>query len=109
MIFWGTFGIFMACLILESITSWMFIRGSKKKHPELWVHAGEPTLMGNGDLISAWPLNKYLMNRSYSEISNESAIAFAERLRLPFVLSYFSALISVVIFFVCLFFFGKPE
>lgn len=109
MIFWGTFGIFMACLILETITSWMFIRGSKKKHPELWVHAGEPTLMGNGDLISAWPLNKYLMSRFYSEISNESAIAFAEHLRLPFILSYFSALLSAIIFFVCLFFFGKPE
>ena len=98
----------MICLTLESITSWMFIRGSKKKHPELWVHSGEPTLMGNGDLISAWPLNKYLIDRAYKEISSEAAIEFAERLRLPFILSYFSALISVALFFVCLFVFGKP-
>jgi hypothetical protein len=109
MIFWGAFGVFIVCLILESITSWMFIRGSKKKHPELWVHAGEPTLMGNGDLISAWPLNKYLMDRAYIEIRSKAAIEFADRLRLPFVLSYFSALISVAIFLICLFVFGKPE
>ena len=109
MIFWSSFGVFAICLILESITSWMFIRGSKKEHPELWVHAGEPTLMGNGDLISAWPLNKYLIERRYKEIENEAAKSFAEKLRLPFVLSYFSALISVVVFFVCLFIFGKPE
>ncbi len=109
MIFWTTFSIFAVCLILESITSWVFIRGSKKKHPELWEHAGEPTLMGNGDLINAWPLNKYLLERRYKEIENEVDIAFAEGLRLPFILSYFSAIVSVVVFFVCLFVFGKPE
>lgn len=87
----------------------MFIRGSKKKHPELWIHAGEPTLMGNGDLIKAWPLNKYLMGRSYTEINSQAAIAFAERLRLPFVISYFSALVSVAIFLICLLVFGKPQ
>ncbi|MBV7314290.1 hypothetical protein [Shewanella sp. NIFS-20-20] len=109
MIFWSTFGVFAICLTLESITSWMFIWGSKKKHPELWEHSGEPTLMGNGDLINAWPLNKYLMQRQYKEIDNEAAKAFAESLRLPFVLSYISAIVSVVVFFVCLFIFGKPE
>ncbi len=109
MIFWSTFGIFAICLTLESITSWMFISGSKKKYPELWEHAGEPTLIGNGDLINAWPLNKYLMRRQYKEIENEAAKVFAESLRLPFVLSYFSAISSVVVFFVCLFIFGRPE
>lgn len=109
MIFWTTFGLFTVCLILESITSWMFIRGSRKKHPELWVHAGAPTLMGNGDLVSAWPLNKYLMRRQYLEIGSKEAKDFAEKLRLPFVLSYFSALFAVVVFFFCLFVFGKPH
>ncbi len=109
MIFWTTFGLFAVCLTLESITSWIFIRGSKKKHPELWVHAGAPTVLGNGDLISAWPLNKYLMRKQYLEIGNEDAKEFAEKIRLPFVLSYFSALLSVVIFFVCLFVFGNSH
>ncbi len=109
MIFWTTFGIFAVCLVLESITSWIFIRGSKKKHPELWIHAGKPNLIGNGDLISAWSLNKYLINRQYQKIGNEEAKKFAEKIRLPFVLSYFSAVSSVVVFFICLFVFGRTE
>ena len=109
MIFWTTFGIFAVCLVLESVTSWIFIRGSKKKHPELWVHAGEPTLLGNGNLTSAWSLNRYLIDRSYQELENDEAKVFAEKIRLPFVLTYFSAAISVVVFFICLFLFGKPE
>jgi len=108
MIFWGTFVAFIVCLILESIISWLFIRGSKNKHPELWIHAGKPTLMGNGDLISAWPLNIYLLNRTYEELSNQEAITFANRLRLPFVLSYFTAMASLAVFFLCLLIFGKP-
>ena len=79
MYFWIAFGIFFTFLILESVSSWIFIRGSKKHHPELWTHAGEPTLMGNGDMISAWPLNKYLMQRKYQELSDQAAIQFAEQ------------------------------
>ena len=109
MIFWATFALFGVCLILESITSWIFIRGSRKKHPVLWEHSGEPTLLGNGDLISAWPLNKYLMRKDYESVSCEAAKVFAEKWRLPFVLSYFSAVISVVVFFAAMFVFGVPE
>lgn len=109
MAFWITFGIFAVCLVLESITSWIFIRWSKKKYQELWKHAGKPTLMGNGDLVSAWSLNKYLIDRRYREIESEKAKNFAEKLRLPFVISYFAALLSVIIFLACFFIFGKPE
>ncbi|MEA1988329.1 MAG: hypothetical protein U9N57_03840 [Pseudomonadota bacterium] len=109
MIFWSTFSIFAVCLILESITSWIFIRGSKNKHPELWRHAGEPTLMGNGDLINAWPLNKYLLNKQYQEIEDKEAKLFADNIRLPFVVSYFLALASVAVFIICLFIFGKHQ
>jgi hypothetical protein len=77
--FWMAFGAFFFFLILESITSWVFIRGSKKNHPILWKHAGQPTLMGNGDMISAWPLNKYLMQRKYQELNDIGAIAYAEK------------------------------
>ena len=93
---------------MEGITSWVFIRGSKNKHPELWQHAGEPTLMGSGDLISAWPLTKYLLSKQYMELDNMEAKMFADKLRLPFVLSYFLAVISVTVFFIAWFVFGTP-
>ena len=109
MIFWITFGIFIFCLTMESITSWRFIKGSKKKHPELWVHAGEPTLMGNGDLISAWPLTKYLLSRQYHQLENKVAVDFAEKSRLPFIVSYFSAGISAIICLASMLVFGVPE
>ena len=107
--FWSAFGIFFFFLIMESVTSWMFIRGSKKHHNALWLHAGEPTLIGNGDMISAWPLNKYLMKRKYLELDEPLAVAFAEKNRLPFVITYFGACISVVVFFAVVYFYGTPQ
>jgi len=107
--FWSAFGIFFFFLIMESVTSWIFIRGSKKHHNALWLHAGEPTLMGNGDMISAWPLNKYLMKRKYLELDEPLAVAFAEKNRLPFVITYFGACISVIVFFAVVYFYGTPQ
>lgn len=98
-LFWMTGGIFFLCLIAESITSWMFIRGSRKKHPVLWKHAGEPTLMSNGDLISAFPLVEYVRKRNYVEITDVEAVQFAENLRLPLISTYWMAIFTVVIFF----------
>lgn len=108
MLFWVSFAVFFVCLIFESITSWIFIRRSKKYYPVLWEHAGSPTLMGNGDLVSAWPLTRYLLNKRYLEISCESSKSFAEKLRLPFLMGYFSAVVTVAIFFIVLFVFGSP-
>lgn len=108
MLFWISFTVFMICLIIESITSYIFIRRSKKKYPELWEHAGRPTLIGNGDLISAWPLNKYIKNREYLEISDVKAKEFAETIRAPHIYSYYSAGISVVIFLLVAAIFGAP-
>jgi hypothetical protein len=107
--FWIAMGVFFFFLVLESVTSWIFIRGSKKHHPILWQHAGKPTLMGNGDMISAWPLNKYLMSRKYKEIEDSSAVAFAEKNRLPFVVTYFGACISVIVLLAVLYFLGVPK
>jgi len=47
MIYWITFGIFAACLVLEGFTSLMLIRGSNKKYTELWLYVSELILMGN--------------------------------------------------------------
>ncbi len=94
---------------MESVTSWVFIRGSKKNYPTLWKHAGEPTLMGNGDMISAWPLNKYLMKRKYLEVEDPKAVKFADKNRLPFVITYFGACVSVLVFFIVIFLYGIPQ
>jgi len=82
---------FIISLSLESATSFMLIRGSRKNHPDLWKHAGEPTLMGNGDLISAFPVINYIWRRDYAALSNTQAVAYADGLRLPTVLSYWAA------------------
>jgi len=108
-VFWTSFSIFFVCLMAESITSWMFIRGSRKKHPILWEHAGEPTLIENGDLISAISLVEYVRRREYSEISDIEAVQFAEKLRRPLVYSYWMTVVSVAIFLGSLLFTNLTE
>ncbi len=98
--FWWVSALFFVCLIAESVTSWIFIRGSKKKHSVLWRHAGSPTLLGNGDLISAWPLVRYVFQRRYASIGDMGAVSFADALRIPMVASYVAAMASVIAFFV---------
>lgn len=105
-IFYSAAALFFFCLCLESWTSFKVIRGSKKDHPALWKHSGEPTLMSNGDLISAWPLVKYYRNREYLAIEDPDGIAFAEKMRGPFINTYYSAAITVIIFLLALLF-GK--
>lgn len=91
---WTVFGVFVVCLLAESLTSWLFIRGSRKNHPTLWQDAGRPTVIGNGDLISAWPLIRYVSRRGYSAVPDGSAVAFADRMRVPMIISYWAALVS---------------
>lgn len=102
-----TASIFFLCLIAESITSWIFIKVSKKRHPVLWEHAEHPTLMGNGDLMSAYPLIRYLWTRSYSEVPDRGAVAFAEKLRLPTTLSYAAAWLSIIPMLIALYTFPQ--
>ncbi|MEL7482465.1 MAG: hypothetical protein AAGJ29_13000 [Pseudomonadota bacterium] len=47
--------------------------------------------MGNGDLISAFPLVNYIWRRDYAALSNPQAVAYADGMRLPTVLSYWAA------------------
>ena len=96
--FWSSFSIFALCLISESITSWIVIRRSKIKYPSLWKHAGKPTLIGNGDMISAFPLVNYIAYRRYAHLPEEEAVRFADNIRLPFVVSYYAACLSAAIF-----------
>jgi hypothetical protein len=92
--------LFLVCLIAESVTSWIVIKGSKKHHPTLWIHSGYPTLMGNGDLISVYPLVRYYWRRQYAELRDEKALAFADKWRLPTVLSYTLTWVSAVVMLV---------
>lgn len=94
--FWAAIGVFLVSLLAESVTSWMFIRGSKKRYPALWEHAGCPTIMGNGDLISAWPLIQYVTRKDYAAVSDGAAVSFADGIRMPMVASYWATVASAV-------------
>jgi len=94
--FWTIFAIFAVSLIAESVTSWLFIKGSQARHPSLWRHSGSPTLMGNGDLFNAWPLVRYVAQRRYAAVGEEESISFADKLRVPLVVSYFLAAVSAI-------------
>lgn len=106
--------LFVVPLIAESITSWIVIRGARKNHPRLWEHSGRPTLMGNGNLSQAWPLVRYYRDRGWlarqrphrdaprkegqrwiEPITDPKDVAFAEKMRLPLVWSYWAAWLGV--------------
>jgi hypothetical protein len=106
--FWISFAVFAVFLTVESVSSWIFIRGSKKRHPTLWEHAGCPTLLGDGDLIRAWGTNRYLLHKKHLELNDGAAQEFAEKLRLPMLIGYFGSWLAVAAFLLCLLLFGKP-
>ena len=99
---------FIAGLALEGITSWIAIRVARKRHPELWVHSGKPTLLGNGDLMKAWPLVRYYRDRAYlksirqdgqqfSAVKDVGSLEFAERVRTPLLYGYYAGWAGVLI------------
>jgi hypothetical protein len=49
------------------------------------------------------------MQRKYQEIEDQSAVAFADKNRLPFVVTYFGACVSVVAFIAVIYFVGIPK
>lgn len=106
--FWASFVVFALFLSVESVASWVFIRRSRKLYRSLWEHAGSPTLLGDGDLISAWGTNRYLMRREYQSLRDDPGKQFAERMRLPMLIGYFGSWLAVLGFLICLFLFGKP-
>jgi len=103
MTFAFAFTLFVICIGLESLTSWMFIKGSQRNYPELWEHAGMPTLLGNGDLISAYALIRYLWDRDYYSVGDNQAVAFADRMRVPAVASYATAWIACITLLIVVF------
>ena len=100
-------------LILESTTSWIAIRTARKHYPDLWEHSGKPTLLGNGDLMNAWPLVNYYRNRKYLEpvqyedhvlqpITEKNTLEFADKLRKPLVYAYYAGWGGVAVLIICL-------
>jgi hypothetical protein len=92
--FWIAFAAFGVCAIAESVTSWLFIRGSRERYPAHWQHAGSPTIMGNANLMSAWPLLRYVAQRRNAMMEEEAPVSFADRFRWPMVISYAAVLVS---------------
>jgi hypothetical protein len=103
------FIVFMVALGAESWFSWRFLRGLKRLHPDLWLRSGKRTIWTDGDLISAYPTVAYLWKRKYVPESRDSEMAFCEHYRLPVVVSWAAAAISVCAFFISLFSFGWPR
>lgn len=96
---WLAFGVFFVCLTAESWMSWRFIYGSRKRHPALWRHAGCPTVMGNSDLVRAWPLVRYVSRRAYRTLPDSKAVSFADEARRPMMVSYWASVGSAAVFF----------
>src|SRR5688500_3419199 len=103
-----TLWLFLVCLCAESITSFIFLRGLQKEHPEQWRHSGERTIWTDSDLISAWGTIKYLQRCLYLNSSNQAGIAFCAKHRLSVVATYWAAGTTVPMFFISLFVFGWP-
>jgi hypothetical protein len=78
------------------------LRRLKREFSDLWVMSGKRTIWSDGDLISAYPTIKYLWNREYVPDSRDSEVAFCESYRLPVVVSWAAAGVSVLAFFVSL-------
>jgi hypothetical protein len=100
------FIVFIVALCAESWFSWRFLHGLKRDCSRLWVRSGKRTIWSDGDLISAYPTIKYLWNREYVPGSRDSEVAFCESYRLPVVVSWAAAGVSVLAFFVSLFTIG---
>ena len=120
-----TFLIIAVCILLfglalQSTTAWIAIRVSKKRHLELWIHSGKPTLLGNGDLMKAWPLVKYYRQKKYLEscqqgahqlppVSDAKSLEFAERLRGPLVHTYYLGWFACLIALALLIMLSSPS
>lgn len=52
--------------------------------------------MGNGDLVSAWPLLRYVAQRRYASLDDNAAVSFAEQFRFPLLAAYAATLLSVL-------------
>ncbi len=99
---------FVLGLLLESITSWRFLRTLKSRYPELWAHTGYRTMWTDGNLIGAYPTIKYLSGRAYSDRQNPEEVSFCDSHRLPVVWSYRFAVLSVICFFAAMALYGWP-
>ena len=108
--------LFLLPLLAESVTSWIAIQIARQRHPLLWEHSGRPTLWGNSTLPQAWPLVRYYRDRGwlrksrpprdapgdiergrnwYPPIIDPASLTFAEKLRLPLIVSYWAAWFGV--------------
>ena len=100
--------VFVLGLLLESITSWRFLKALKSQYPALWEHTGYRTIWTDSNLISAYPTIKYLFERAYSDHRNPKEIAFCDSHRVPVVGAYWFAVLAVVYFFAAIALYGWP-
>lgn len=100
--------LFILGLLLESITSWRFLKALRSKHPKLWEHTGYRTIWTDSNLISAYPTIRYLSARNYSSRQHPEEVSFCESHRIPVVGAYWFAVLSVAYFFAAMVLYGWP-
>jgi hypothetical protein len=95
--------LFFVALCVESWFSWRFLRRLKRDFPRLWGESGERTIWTDSDLTSAWPTIRFLWYREYEALGTREEIAFCEKYRLPVVVSWAAAGLSIALFFALIF------
>jgi len=100
--------LFLIGLCAESLTSFIFLRGLRKLHPQQWEHSGERTIWTDSDLISAWGTARYLQRRLYLGGGTRAGIAYCDRHRVAVVSTYWIAVVTVPVFLLSLLTLGWP-
>ena len=106
--FWASFAVFFIMLCVASWYHWRFLRRVRREFPSLWEDLGRPSGWTDSTLFDAFGTYRYLFGRCYRKRGDTDEMRFCEQFRAPMLVTYVAALISVGIFFVGLFIWGKP-
>jgi len=106
--FWTSFAVFFFLLCVASLYHWRFLRRIRREFPTVWQDMGRPTGWTDSTLLDAFGTYLYLLRRRYQQSSDVHAIQFCERFRIPMLVTYAGAWLSVAVFFIGLFIWGKP-
>jgi hypothetical protein len=108
--FWTSFAVFCVILCIASWYHWRFLRCVRREFPSLWRDMGGPTGWTEGTLFDALGTYWYLVRRGYQQRGNTDEKRFCEQFRVPMLVTYVAALVSIAVcfFFTGLLIGGKP-
>ena len=104
------FSAFVLALLAESWFSWRFLRRLQREHEAIWEASGRRTIWTDGDLVSAWGTVRFLWVRDYAKFcSTKDELRFFERFRMPVVVSWACATLTVAAFLISWMAIGWPQ